>query len=121
MTIDVIYAKNKAEAVEAIEMRSAKIVDLDYEGGGADIIELSRLGRKYIVGVSFRAQELISAKNVEALSEVVSTKSTFRTRFIECDFDISDNELSEYQKQASRYGDLIIPRGLLPSSYTTLE
>lgn len=112
-----LYAKTKEQAIEAIQSQAARIVDLDYPDGGADAIELGRLGRKFYVGVSFRFQESIVVKNIEALrTGLERDKTSFRQRFICCDFNIKAKDIKEAQALASKWGDIILPEGMHPNS-----
>lgn len=105
-----LKAKSKLEAAEAIEAQAARVVELDYSSGGEDIIELGRLGRKFYVGVVFRAQEYVNAKSLDALfAGLGEKKNTFRQRFIGCSFAIEANDLKKAQAVASQYGDVVLP------------
>lgn len=105
-----IKAKSKQDAAEAIEAQVARVVELDYPSGGEDIIELGRLGRKFYVGVVFRAQEYVNAKSLSALlAGLGEEKNTFRQRFIGCSFAIEANDLKKAQAVASQYGDVVLP------------
>lgn len=105
-----LKATSKQDAAEAIETQVARVVELDYPSGGEDIVELGRLGRKFYVGVLFRAQEYVNAKNLDALfAGLGEEKNTFRQRFIGCSFEIETNDLKKAQAVASKYGDVVLP------------
>ncbi len=116
-----IKVKSKKDAVSAIKCGEHKGIQLDYAEGGADIIELGRLGRKYICAVSYIAQILISVKSVEALQrELDKPKETYQQRFIGLEFDADDSAISHFQKQASRFGDMIFRASDMPyNSFST--
>ena len=83
MTKVFLKVASKDEAVKAIESGEHKGIQLDYPDGGADVIELGRLGQKYICAVSYIAQILISVKSVEALQrELDKPKETYQQRFL---------------------------------------
>ena len=106
---------SKDEAINAIESRDHKGVELDYPEGGADVIELGRLGRKYICAVSFYPQILVSVKSVEALQrELGQPKTTYQQRFIGLQFCADDSVIEQFQEQASRFGDIIFRASDLP-------
>jgi hypothetical protein len=115
MKLSVKKVANKDEAIVAIKAQESKIVELDYAVGGRDILELGRLGRKHIVAVQFIAQIAVIAKNEISLQDKLSSpKETFKQRFIHLDFDVDTVALNEYQSMASKFGDMIIPKGFEP-------
>ncbi|MEQ6343140.1 hypothetical protein [Vibrio cyclitrophicus] len=119
MEYSVKKVTSKEAAIAAIEARQHKIVELDYESGASDVFELSRLGRKYIVGVQFISQESITIANEVVLKEYLSKpKKTFKQRFLTLKFELDSSSLAEYQKQLSEHGDLILPKGFLPTQTT---
>jgi hypothetical protein len=115
---------SKEEAVKAIKSGEHKGIQLDYPDGGADIIELGRLGRKYICAVSYISQILISVKSTEALQrELDKPKDTYQQRFIGLEFDADDSTISHFQALASRFGDMVFRSSDMPynSFLTTWE
>lgn len=118
----VIKVDSKAAALEAIESEEAKIVELNYESGALDIMELGRLGRKYKVAVQYIAQEAIKVKNEFALQRNLrDPKNTFKQRFLHLEFDLDGESLNEYQVAATKVGDMIIPKGFEPLTSSTWE
>ncbi|CAH1598536.1 conserved hypothetical protein [Vibrio jasicida] len=119
MEYSVKKVTSKEAAISAIEARQHKIVELDYEGGANDVFELARLGRKNIVGVQFISQESITIANETVLKQYLSKpKQTFKQRFLTLEFNLDSSSLAEYQKQLSEHGDLILPKGFLPTQET---
>ncbi|WP_210467471.1 hypothetical protein [Vibrio crassostreae] len=119
MEYSVKKVTSKESAITAIEARQHKIVELDYEGGANDVFELARLGRKNIVGVQFISQESITIATETLLKEYLSKpKQTFKQRFLTLEFELDSNLLVVYQKQLSKHGDLILPRGFSPTQTT---
>jgi len=92
-------------------------VELDYETGWQDAVELGRLGEKRGIKVQYRGQESIAVRSREALIEGLATpKPTFRQRNLYCQFDLgtlADHELVELEAKATRLGDYILAGHLL--------
>lgn len=110
---------SKEAAVSAIVAKQHKIVELDYLDGRNDFFELARLGRKHIVGVQFLAQEAITIPSEDVLNEYLSKpKQTHKQRFITLEFELDSGLLAEYQNQLSEIGDLILPKGFVPTITT---
>lgn len=87
--LDTVRATNKQSAVELIESKTDKIVDLDYEGGYVDEIELAGLGQKFGVRVIFRKEDAV----------LVQTSEELRDAF----FRISEQGLESYPKWRRRF------------------
>lgn len=122
MENEVIKVESKLAAIEAIESEKVKVVELNYELGALDVLELGRLGRKFRVVVQYIAQEAIRVKSEFALKRNLSEpKDTFKQRFLHLEFDLDAGSISEYQTAASRMGDMIIPKGFEPRNTTTWE
>lgn len=123
MQMDTVKAHDKAEAVRLIEDQAASAVDLDYEAGAQDFIELGRLGRKWRVAVMFRGQEAIAVESMRALLRGLNAeKDTFRQRHLYCMFDFatcSPDDLKEAESKASILGDFIFPGNALLNPYQT--
>ncbi|CAG2153383.1 PHA-granule associated protein 4 [Cupriavidus plantarum] len=107
--VDSVGAGNVGAAVLAVE--------LDYETGWQDAVELGRLGEKRGIKVQYRGQESIAVRSREALIEGLATpKTTFRQRNLYCQFDLgtlADHELVELEAKATRLGDYILAGHLL--------
>ena len=96
-------AHNRTEAVSLIEAQAALLVELDYEDGALDVVELSRLGRKWRVGILYRAQEPIAVENMRALLHGLDAdKHTFRQRHLFCMFDLSACDPNDVKRAHSR-------------------
>jgi hypothetical protein len=112
---------SKDAAIHEIERDIHKGVQLDYPEGGADVLEMGRLGRKYGCAVSFYPQILVSVKSVEALQrELDQLKTTYQQRFIGLQFCADDSVIEQFQEQASRFGDFIFRSSDLPCSSASL-
>ncbi|QET05671.1 MULTISPECIES: PHA-granule associated protein 4 [Cupriavidus] len=96
---------------------AVRAVELDYETGWQDAVELGRLGEKRGIKVQYRGQESIAVRSREALLEGLATpKTTFRQRNLYCQFDLgtlADHELVELEAKATRLGDYILAGHLL--------
>ncbi|MFJ1259302.1 PHA-granule associated protein 4 [Cupriavidus sp. CuC1] len=123
MTVHV--AHNRANALEQITSQVAGTVDLDYEAGWEDALELGRLGQKYGVAVQFRTLEHIVVRTPEALAQGLrAPKNTFRQRHLYCLFDltlITDALLTELEARAIEHGDYILAGHLMKESTLTWE
>lgn len=121
MQMNIAKAHDKAEAVRLIEEQAAGAVDLDYEEGANDVIELGRLGRKWRVAVIFRSQEAIAVESMRALLRGLNAeKDTFRQRHLYCMFDFSScspDDLKQAESRAAHLGDFIFPGNALLNPY----
>ncbi|WP_043357395.1 hypothetical protein [Cupriavidus basilensis] len=115
MTVHV--AHNRANALEQILSQVTGTVDLDYEAGWEDALELGRVGQKYGVAVQFRTLEHIAVRTPEALAQGLrAPKNTFRQRHLYCLFDLTlmtDALLTELEALAIEHGDYILGGQLL--------
>lgn len=118
-----LKARNKAEAVRLIEARAALIVELDYEDGAQDALDLARLGRKWRVAVVFMGQEAIMVESMRALLRGLDAdKNTFRQRHLYCMFDLaacSLDDLKHAESRAALLGDFIFTGHALLNPYQT--
>lgn len=117
--MSIMRAGSKAEALRFLTLEQAPFMglELDYETGWQDAVELGRLGEKRGIKVQYRGQESIAVRSREALSEgLAKPKTTFRQRNLYCQFDLGtlpDHELVELEAKASRLGDYILAGHLL--------
>lgn len=115
--MSIVRAGSKAEALRLLASEQALGLELDYETGWQDAIELGRLGEKRGVRVQYRGQESIAVRSREALLEGLGRpKTTFRQRNLYCQFDLgtlADHELLNLEAKASRLGDYILAGHLL--------
>ncbi|MAD75610.1 MAG: hypothetical protein CML20_12625 [Rheinheimera sp.] len=112
---------SKDAAIHAIERDIHKRVQLDYPEGGADVLELGRLGRKYGCAVSFYPQIPVSVKSAEALKrELDQPKNTYQQRLIGLKFCVDNSDIEHFQEQASRFGDFILRSSDLPCNSASL-
>ncbi|BEU55585.1 hypothetical protein MAFF211521_06380 [Ralstonia pseudosolanacearum] len=92
-------------------------MELDYETGWQDAVELGRMGHKTGVRVEFRGQENIAVKSLAALVAGLSRpKLTFRQRNLYCQFDLDAlpaDELAKLEAKATALGDYILAGHLL--------
>lgn len=111
--MSIYVAHDRASAVEHINTRADSTVDLDYETAWEDALELGRLGQQCGVDVQYRTVEHISVESAEALARGLrGEKRTFRQRYLYCRFDLStlsEDNLSELEALAIKYGDYILP------------
>ena len=115
--MSIVRSGSKAEALRLLASEQALGLELDYETGWQDAIELGRLGEKRGIKVQYRGQESIAVRSREALAEGLGKpKTTFRQRNLYCQFDLgllADQELVELEAKASRLGDYILAGHLL--------
>lgn len=112
---------SKDAAIHEIKRDIHKGVQLDYPEGGADVLELGRLGRKYDCAVSFYPQILVSVKSAEALKRALyQPKNTYQQRFIVLKFCVDNPAIEHFQEQANRFGDFIFRSSDLPCSSAPL-
>ncbi len=110
-------AGTKAEAMQLLEIGGVASIELDYESGWQDAVELGRLGQKAGVQVLFRGHENISVKTLPALvAGLARHKVTFRQRNLYCAFDLNRlpaGELEQLEAKAARLGDYVLAGHLL--------
>ncbi|MGY2489902.1 PHA-granule associated protein 4 [Cupriavidus sp. CP313] len=113
----VYVAHSRANAIDCIRTRSEGTVDLDYEAGWEDAVELGRLGQEHGVNVQFRSIEHIAVCSPEALLRGLrESKITFRQRYLYCVFDLTllpEAALSELEALAIEHGDYVLAGHLL--------
>uniref|UniRef100_Q46QC1 PHA-granule associated protein 4 n=1 Tax=Cupriavidus pinatubonensis (strain JMP 134 / LMG 1197) TaxID=264198 RepID=Q46QC1_CUPPJ len=110
-------AGSKAEALRLLAAEGVLALELDYETGWQDAVELGRLGEKRGIKVQYRGQESVAVRSREALIEgLAKVKTTFRQRNLYCQFDLgtlTDHELLDLEAKATRLGDYILAGHLL--------
>ncbi|WP_432260977.1 PHA-granule associated protein 4 [Cupriavidus sp. TMH.W2] len=110
-------AGTKGEAIRLLEAEGVALVELDYESGWQDAIELGRLGNKVGVRVEYRGHESIAVKSHAALIAGLSRpKVSFRQRNLYCQFaldQLAANELAALETKAMKVGDYILAGHLL--------
>ncbi|MGO4306466.1 MULTISPECIES: PHA-granule associated protein 4 [unclassified Cupriavidus] len=115
--MSIVRAGSKAEALRLLASEQVLALELDYETGWQDAVELGRLGEKRGIKVQYRGQESIAVRSREALIEgLCKPKTTFRQRNLYCQFDLgtlADHELLDLEAKASRLGDYILAGHLL--------
>ncbi len=115
--MSIVRAGSKTEALRLLALEQAPALELDYETGWQDAVELGRLGEKRGIKVQYRGQESIAVRCREALVEGLGKpKMTFRQRNLYCQFDLgllADQELLELEAKATRLGDYILAGHLL--------
>ncbi|MFS8977988.1 PHA-granule associated protein 4 [Cupriavidus necator] len=115
--MSIVRAGSKAEALRLLASEDVLALELDYETGWQDAVELGRLGEKRGIKVQYRGQESIAVRSREALIEgLAKPKTTFRQRNLYCQFDLgtlADNELLDLEAKATRLGDYILAGHLL--------
>ncbi len=93
------------------------MIELDYETGWQDAVELGRLGQKAGIRVEFRGQENIAVGSLAALVAGISRpKLTFRQRNLYCQFDLDalpTGDLVKLEAKAAALGDYILASHLL--------
>ncbi|BDB30198.1 MULTISPECIES: hypothetical protein [Cupriavidus] len=105
-------AGTKSEALKLLETEGVTVVDLNYESGWQDAIELGRRGEKLGVHVQYRGHESIAVSSPAALvGGLIRPKLTFRQRNLYCQFELSKlptGELERLEAKAARLGDYIL-------------
>ncbi|MEM5432636.1 conserved protein of unknown function (plasmid) [Cupriavidus taiwanensis] len=105
-------ACTKEQALKLLDTVGITVVDLDYETGWQDAVELGRLGGKRGVRVQYRSHENIAVNSPAALAAGLSRlKRTFRQRNLYCQFALGDlpaTELEHLEAIAARLGDYIL-------------
>ncbi|MGM3411952.1 PHA-granule associated protein 4 [Ralstonia holmesii] len=110
-------ACTREEALRLLNMDGIAVVELDYEAGWQDAVELGRMGQKTGVRVEFRGQENIVVGSLAALVAGLSRpKQTFRERNLYCQFDLDAlpaTDLAKLEAKATALGDNILAGHLL--------
>lgn len=92
-------------------------VELDYESGWRDAVELGRLGGAVGIRVEFRGHESVAVASPAALvAGLVRPKTSFRQRNLYCQFDLDRMpavELARLEAKAEKLGDYILAGHLL--------
>ena len=108
----IVRAGSKGQALKLLETAGVTVVDLDYETGWQDAVELGRLGDKRGVRVQYRGHEDIAVNSPAALVAGLSRlKATFRQRNLYCQFALSElpaGELERLESKATQLGDYIL-------------
>ncbi|MGA4231772.1 PHA-granule associated protein 4 [Ralstonia nicotianae] len=110
-------AGTREEALRLLTAGDIAVVELDYETGWQDAVELGRMGQKVRVRVQFRSQENIAVQSLIALMVGLSCpKQTFRQRNLYCQFDLDAlpaGEQAKLEAKATALGDYILAGHLL--------
>jgi len=110
-------AATKGEAIRLLDAQGVALVELDYESGWQDAIELGRLGQMTGVRVRYRGHENIAVKSHTALITGLSRpKVSFRQRNLYCLFALNEltaTELTSLESKAMKLGDYILAGRLL--------
>ncbi|SDE01952.1 hypothetical protein SAMN05216345_13312 [Cupriavidus sp. YR651] len=110
-------AGTKEEALKLLATEGVTVIELDYESGWRDAIELARLGDKVGIRVEYRGHESIAVNSRAALiAGLKRTKVTFRQRNLYCRFNLdrlAENDLAALEAKASSLGDYILAGHLL--------
>jgi len=117
MPVATARAGSRAEALRLVGSGGVAVVELDYESGWQDAVELGRLGRAVGVRVEFRGHESIAVKSPAALlAGLARAKATFRQRNLYCQFDLDllpAGQLEQLEAKAERLGDYVLGGHLL--------
>ncbi|WP_104657871.1 PHA-granule associated protein 4 [Ralstonia insidiosa] len=110
-------AATREEALRLLHASGIAVVELDYEAGWQDAIELGRMGQRVGIRVEFRGQENIAVGSLEALVAGLSrAKLTFRQRNLYCQFELDAlpaGELEKLEVKATALGDYILAGHLM--------
>ena len=110
-------AGKREEALRLLNTSEIAVVELDYETGWQDAVELGRMGQKTGVRVEFRGQENIAVHSLIVLVGGLSRpKLTFRQRNLYCQFDLDAlpaGELVKLEAKVTALGDYILAGHLL--------
>ncbi|WP_275760538.1 PHA-granule associated protein 4 [Ralstonia pseudosolanacearum] len=113
-------AGTREEALRLLKKDGVAVVELDYERGWQDAVELGRLGQKAGIRVEFRGHENIEVKSLAALvAGLARAKATFRQRNLYCNFDLNRlpaHELERLEAKAASLGDYVLAGRLLQNS-----
>ncbi|WP_405124653.1 PHA-granule associated protein 4 [Ralstonia pseudosolanacearum] len=110
-------ADTREEALRLLNVNGITVVELDYETGWQDAIELGRMGQKVGIRVEFRGHESIAVYSLIALVVgLLRPKLTFRQRHLYCQFDLATlptDELAKLEAKATALGDYILAGHLM--------
>ena len=110
-------AGTRDEALRLLDTHGISIVELDYESGWQDAVELGRQGQKVGIRVEFRGHESITVKSPAALvAGLARPNATFRQRNLYCQFDLGRlpaGELERLEAKAEKLGDYVLAGHLL--------
>ena len=110
-------AGTRGEALKLLETEGVAVVELDYESGWQDAVELGRLGQKVGIRVEYRGHENIAVRSPAALvAGLLRPKTTFRQRNLYCQFELNDlpaDELESLEAKAAKLGDYILAGHLM--------
>ncbi|AXV67834.1 PHA-granule associated protein 4 [Ralstonia solanacearum] len=110
-------AGTREEALLLLTTGGIEVVELDYESGWQDAVELGRVGQKVGIRVEFRGQKNIAVHSLIALVVGLSRpKLTFRQRNLYCQFDLDAlpaGELAKLEAKVTALGDYILAGQLL--------
>ncbi|MGA4047920.1 PHA-granule associated protein 4 [Ralstonia nicotianae] len=105
-------AGTREEALRLLSTSGITVVELDYENGWQDAVELGRLGQKVGIRVEFRSHESIAVQSPAALiAGLARPKTTFRQRNLYCQFDLDAlpaGDLGRLEAKAASFGDYIL-------------
>lgn len=123
MDLKAVCAHDKMSAMALIVKQEGKVVELDYESGAADLLELARVGRQHGVAVLYRAQEAILVESLRALRRGLDAeKTTWRSRHLLCQFElrtIPSGDVKQLWARAETLGDVIVPADAIEGLYTS--
>nr|WP_311529507.1 PHA-granule associated protein 4 [uncultured Ralstonia sp.] len=110
-------AGTREEALRLLNTSGIAVLELDYENGWQDAVELGRLGQKAGVRVEFHSHENIAVRSPVALiAGLTRPKTTFRQRNLYCQFDLDAlpaNDLERLEAKAATQGDYILAGRLM--------
>ncbi|WER50096.1 PHA-granule associated protein 4 [Cupriavidus sp. WKF15] len=110
-------AGTREEALKLLETQGVTVVELDYESGWQDAIELGRIGDKRGIRVEYRGHESIAVNSRAALiAGLKRPKRTFRQRNLYCQFNLdrlAANDLEAMEAKATSQGDYILAGHLM--------
>jgi hypothetical protein len=110
-------AGTRGEALKLLETEGVAVVELDYESGWQDAVELGRLGQKVGIRVEYRGHENIAVRSPAALvAGLLRPKATFRQRNLYCQFELNNfpaDELESLEAKAAKLGDYILAGHLM--------
>lgn len=105
-------AGTREEALRLLGMSGIAVVELNYESGWQDAVELGRLGQKVGIRVEFRSHENIAVQSPAALiAGLARPKATFRQRNLYCQFDLDAlpaGDLNRFEAKAAALGDYVL-------------